>query len=181
MYISSFKRDLQTTAGMNAAWMCWLTGEDHMARDIVEQVLKNLPSHGLSRKYNELSMLAEAQLLLGREEDAQRLYSEAMDHPPENYLDIVATRQQLLFLQEAGFKIDKSLLQILTPPTIIVFTGHAIDHPALQSPLFPPENEMSVYNSIKNTLKEIDAKIGYSSAACGSDIMFIEALHEMGC
>ena len=180
MYISAFKRDLQTTAGMNAAWMCWLTGEDHMARDIVEQVLKNLPSHGLSRNYNELSMLAEAQLLLGREEDAQRLYSEAMDNPPENYLDIVATRQQLLFLQEAGFKVDKSLLQILTPPTIVVFTGHAIDHPALQSPLFPPENEMSVYNSIKNTLREIDVKIGYSSAACGSDIMFIEALHEMG-
>jgi class 3 adenylate cyclase len=98
----------------------------------------------------------------------------------ESYISIVAARQQLLFLRESGFKVPHRALEILTPPTVVVFTGHSIDHPSFQASLFPHEIEADVKRIITEKLKAIGAKIGYSSASCGADIVFIEALQSLG-
>ena len=108
-------------------------------------------------------------------------YEEAMKSKDKiNYIRIVAARQQLYFLREAGFKVPNAALDILVPPTIVVFTGHSIDHPSFQVSLFPPDIEEDVKRIIKEKLESINAKIGYSSASCGADILFIEALQELG-
>jgi class 3 adenylate cyclase/tetratricopeptide (TPR) repeat protein len=181
LYLASFKRNQKTSTGINAAWLSWLTGDDQQAKQLSASVLKLLPPFGLEASFRELIDLSEAQLLIGREDDACKLYEEAMKQSEnENYISIVAARQQLYFLREAGFKVPNAALEILTPPTIVVFTGHAIDHPSFQISLFPPEIEADVKRIITDKLKAINAKIGYSSASCGADIIFIEALQSIG-
>ena len=143
--------------------------------------MKLLPPFGLEASFHELIDLAEAQLLLGREDDACKLYEEAMKQSDKvDYIAIVSARQQLYFLREAGYKVPNAALDILTPPTVVVFTGHAIDHPSFQVSLFPQEIEADVKRIITEKLQSINAKIGYSSASCGADIIFIEALQSLG-
>ncbi|MDR2107011.1 MAG: adenylate/guanylate cyclase domain-containing protein [Holosporaceae bacterium] len=181
LYLASFKKDQKTHTGMNAAWLSWLTGEDAQAKQLAAAVLKLLPPFGLEATFEELIDLAEAQLLLGREDDSCKLYEEAMKQSAEvNYIRIVNARQQLCFLREAGFKIPHRALEILVPPTIAVFTGYAIDHPSFRASLFPQEIEEDVKRIVTEKLRSINAKIGYSSASCGADIIFIEALQSLG-
>ncbi len=181
LYLASFRKDKKTSTGMNAAWLSWLTGDDAQAKQLAAEVLKLLPPFGLEASFSELIDLAEAQLLLGREDDACKLYEEAMKQKDNvDYIAIVTARHQLYFLREAGFKVPNEALDILIPPTIVVFTGHAIDHPSFQISLFPQEIESDVKRIITEKLKSIDAKIGYSSASCGADIIFIEALQSLG-
>lgn len=181
LYLSSFRRDKKTSTGMNAAWLSWLTGDDDQAKQLAAEVLKLLPPFGLEASFGELIDLAEAQLLLGREDDACKLYEEAMkQRETVHYIDVVTARQQLYFLRDAGFKVPNQALEILVPPTIVVFTGHMIDHPSFQTDLFPLDIEKDISRIITEKLKEIDAKIGYSSASCGADIIFIEALQSLG-
>lgn len=181
LYLASFSKNNVPKVGVQAAWLFWLTGVDSVANDLSQEVLKLLPPLGLSKSFNEIVTLAQAQLLLNREEDACRLYEEAMKSEIEkNYTDVVAERQQLYFLKTAGFKVPQKAIDVLTPPTIVVFTGYAIDHPSFKVPLFPNESEDAVKAAIKEKLDEIDAKIGYSSASCGSDLLFIEAMLERG-
>jgi class 3 adenylate cyclase len=181
LFLASFRKNKKTNTGINAAWLSWLTGDDAMAKQLSTEVLKLLPPFGLEASYDELIDLAEAQLLIGREDDACKLYEEAMKQSETvNYISIVTARQQLYFLREAGFKIPHEALEILTPPTIVVFTGHSIDHPSFQTSLFPSDMEADVKRIITEKLRSINAKIGYSSASCGADIIFIEALLSLG-
>ncbi|MDR0555802.1 MAG: adenylate/guanylate cyclase domain-containing protein [Holosporaceae bacterium] len=181
LYLASFQKEKKTRTGMHAGWLSWLTGDDGQAKQLAASVLKLLPPFGLEASFGELIDLAEAQLLLGREDDSCKLYEEAMKQSAsESYISIVTARQQLYFLREAGFKVPHQALEILIPPTIVVFTGHAIDHPSFQVPLFPQEMEADVRRIITEKLQSINAKIGYSSASCGADIIFIEALQSLG-
>ncbi len=178
-YLSGFQKTKNPKHGMQAAWLFWLTGIDKVSYDLAEEVLKLLPPLGLSKDFFDLITLAQAQLLLGREEDACRLYEEAVKNDvSDNYINIVNERQHLYFLRKAGFKVPEATLQSLTPPTVVVFSGYSIDHPSFKSSLFPQELESIVKSSIKEKLDEIDAKVGYSSASCGADILFIEAMLE---
>ncbi|MDR2412465.1 MAG: hypothetical protein LBD66_02570 [Holosporales bacterium] len=180
LYLASFRKEKRTELGMNAAWLSWLTGEEEQSRVLAEEVLKLLPPMGLKASFPELVDLAEAQLLLGRVEEACRMYEEAMKQPLENYIQVVTARQQLLFLREAGFRVPEEALNALKPPAIVVFTGHMIDAPHLPVPIFPPELEEPVKQAINEKLEEIGATIGYSSAACGADLLFIEAILRRG-
>ncbi|MDR0753589.1 MAG: hypothetical protein LBE95_02900 [Holosporaceae bacterium] len=181
LYLASFKKEKKTRIGMHAAWLSWLTGDDAQAKLLAGEVLKLLPPFGLEASFDELVDLAEAQLLIGQEDDACKLYEEAMKQSDKiDYISIVTTRQQLYFLREAGFRVPHQTLEILVPPTIVVFTGHAIDHPSFQVSLFSPQIEADVKRVIAEKLYAINAKIGYSSASCGADIIFMEALQDMG-
>jgi class 3 adenylate cyclase len=135
---------------------------------------------GLHGKFIQLIDLAEAQLLLGRVDDACRLYEEATKQKLESYVPVVNARQQLLFLRDAGFRVPEAALETLKPPAIVVSTGYMIDAPHLPVELFPPELEEPVKQAIHAQLDEINATIGYSSAACGTDLIFIEALLRRG-
>lgn len=66
----------------------------------------------------------------------------------------------------------------------IIFTGHMIDLPDRQSPRFPPELEPLAGIEIKQKLRELKAEfsddiIGFSSAARGGDILFVEACESL--
>jgi hypothetical protein len=54
-----------------------------------------------------------------------------------------------------------------------------IDQPGRSSPRFPDRLSESVKVSIKRWLQENNVRIGFSSAACGADILFQEAVAEL--
>jgi hypothetical protein len=65
----------------------------------------------------------------------------------------------------------------------IVFSGHMIDAPTRSTPRFAPALEPRVAHAIRTRLDELHASahdVGISSAACGADILFAEAMLERG-
>ena len=65
-------------------------------------------------------------------------------------------------------------------PAVAVFTGHMIDRPGRAQPRFPAEREGCVRQAPRRWLVDADVRIGYASAACGSDILFLETVLELG-
>jgi len=55
-----------------------------------------------------------------------------------------------------------------------------VDQPGRPFPRFPAELEAAIRDAIRERLKELNAGFGFSSAACGSDILFLETIAEMG-
>src|SRR5207302_9154768 len=64
----------------------------------------------------------------------------------------------------------------LRVPSVMVFAGHMIDHPHRAEPRFPKELESFVRNEIEQRIEKLKPGFGFSSAACGSDILFLEAM-----
>ncbi len=65
-------------------------------------------------------------------------------------------------------------------PSVVVFAGHMVDAPGRPVPRFPAEREPMIREEIGKQLRAVNAGYGYSSAACGGDIIFCECLLEMG-
>jgi class 3 adenylate cyclase len=55
-----------------------------------------------------------------------------------------------------------------------------VDHPNRSKPRFPEQISKEIKAAILEILVEKNIRIGYSSLACGGDILFVEALLEMG-
>jgi len=65
-------------------------------------------------------------------------------------------------------------------PPVMVFAGHMIDRPDRKMPRFPADAEPHIAEKIKNEIERIKPGFGFSSAACGSDILFLEAMLDYG-
>src|SRR5207245_3828341 len=65
-------------------------------------------------------------------------------------------------------------------PRVAVFAGHMIDRPERTSPRFPPKLEPAVKAAIDQRIEQRGIGVGYAAAACGSDILFLEAILERG-
>ena len=63
-----------------------------------------------------------------------------------------------------------------TVPPVVVFAGHLIDRPERSTPRFPAAMEAAAGAAIRQRLSQLAPAIGYASAACGGDILFLEAL-----
>jgi len=64
-------------------------------------------------------------------------------------------------------------------PNVVYFTGHMIDNQRAES-RFPLSLEGLVRKAVDQYLERINANIGFCSAACGGDILFIEAMLDRG-
>jgi class 3 adenylate cyclase len=62
----------------------------------------------------------------------------------------------------------------------VFFTGHMIDRPGRASPRFPPSLEKQIAQRISGELETAGASDGFASAACGGDILFLEAIIARG-
>lgn len=124
---------------------------------------------------------AEAFLLLGNIDEALDAYALAVDLSDAKPSYIASTRKQAL--QISSLYEDENIRQKITQafPTlgIIACSGHLIDTPG-KSRRFPQEAEQIVRAKIEEKLDFLGATCGYSSAACGTDIIFLEAMAERG-
>ncbi|MGE5547528.1 MAG: adenylate/guanylate cyclase domain-containing protein [Solirubrobacterales bacterium] len=171
--------------GVDAATMSWLLGHHDLARSLARSVADQMaggetdPSLPVDDRYRMLATMGEAQLLVGDGDGAIAAYQWARALEGVHYGTIVAALKQIELLRDGGIQVPDEITDIIKPPTVVVFTGHPLDRPG-EGPHFPPGLEAAVRAEIVRSLDELDAQIGYSMAACGSDLLFIEAMLERG-
>ena len=120
--------------------------------------------------------------MLGGVAEAEDWYGRAADLASRDgrYGDLNSTRQQARILLEhlgADVGMFDRCFQV---PRVAVFTGHMIDRPGRTPPRFPPRLEGAVRAAIRDRLDRSGVRIGYASAACGSDLLFLEEVIERG-
>ncbi len=164
--------------GINAATMARLASEERRAKDLARQLIEKC--HAMKNEaaplYWTFATQGEAHLLLGDTQRARDAYAEARRHAEGVASRLVSSRRQLLLLREHGIEVPDEILSILLPPAVIQFAGHMVDRPGRTEPRFPPGLEGAVRSAMDAYLDRFDAAIGYSSAACGGDILFAEAM-----
>jgi class 3 adenylate cyclase len=75
---------------------------------------------------------------------------------------------------------DAWLEKVLSVPPVLVYAGHMIDQPDREDPRFPASLESAVGKQIRSKLERIKPVAAYGSAACGADILCLEAIRDLG-
>ena len=170
--------------GINAATMLLLAGDAPRAKKVAAQVVQQIAAASPSADdYWIAATLGEANLLLGRVEEAAGHYTRALESAAGRIGDIASMRRNVVLLQD---RVDVGAVPALfNIGAVIVFAGHMIDHPIARAgmpPRFPPSAalERKVGDAIAAELARLQATVGFSSAACGSDILFAEQMLRRG-
>lgn len=185
-YYESYKLNRGYYSGINAATLALLSGKEDEARGLAHEVhaaclteLKTLPKNSEYR-YWPLATLGEACLILRRFSEAEDWYAQAAKTGRGNYAELSSTRRNARLLLNHLQRDSTSIEQALKIPDIVVFAGHLIDHAERATPRFPAQLEPAVRDAIQKQVKKIAPGFGYASGACGSDILFLEAMLERG-
>ncbi|HWA87336.1 MAG TPA: TRAFs-binding domain-containing protein [Opitutus sp.] len=177
------------------------------ARKVAKQCRTAIANAGADADGWLLATLGEALIHQGYTEEAGKYYGQAAEKFRGRWRDLASMRKQarevLKFHEDAPVEkvrwndlaaLRRKAREIFRPtekthdwldrwfdfPSVVTFCGHMIDAPGRASPRFPPGREAEVREAIKQKLHELRAGFGYSSAACGGDILFCECLLEMG-
>ncbi|CAA7622089.1 adenylate/guanylate cyclase domain-containing protein [Magnetospirillum sp. SS-4] len=185
LFLRAFHIGGAPAAGIDAAVTSWLLGDRDEARNLARSVADRVgtaesdPSLSPERRHQLLVTVGQAHLLLGDAQQALASFAWASTLEGIHYGSTVSALKQLALLRDGGIPVPPAVFDILKPPTVVVFTGHPLDRPG-EGPHFPPELESAVRAEIAHSLDELGAQVGYSMAACGSDLLFIEAMLERG-
>lgn len=182
-YRDGFRASGGGWTGINAATLSWIIGDHAQAMQLSRDVLAALrtqpePEEAAAR-YWRAATEAEALLLLGNP-DAGSRYAEAAKIAGQRHGLLAASRRQLLRLQAHGFPVPPAIFTRLKPPTVVVFTGHMLDRRDRPQPRFPASMEERVRGEIRRHLDALDAQVGFSAAACGADLLFLEEIKARG-
>ncbi|MEM7672082.1 MAG: TRAFs-binding domain-containing protein [Verrucomicrobiota bacterium] len=172
-----------TYPGINAATLAYLLGEKKSASDLAQEIkdvclskLKERPS------YWTLATLGEANLLIEDTQGARDAYRKARDVGRDIWADIASTRKQARMILKAQGEDLEAWESIFDLGTITLFTGHLAD-PANTN----PEQERLREKDIPALSKCIDewvvenkVRFGFSSAASGGDLLFLESVIRHG-
>jgi len=172
--------------GINAATLALLRGDAARARQVAHRV-HELCTAELAREgengggaYWLRATLGEAALVAGDLEQARTHYRRAAQLAGSRFADVASTRRQArLILSHIG-QDQTWLEEALAVPPVLVFTGHMVDRPNRPSPRFPPLLEPVVRDEIRAYLDRFAPAAAYGSAACGADILCLEAMLERG-
>lgn len=183
------KQDVDTAYynGINAATLALfagdLNGSDTLARrvlDLCQSKLKTLEKEQAEISHWLYATLGETELLIGDQEEALFWYRKAAEGASGDIRALASMRKQARNILREQQR-DPALLDGCLPvSSVVVFTGHMIDSPGRKNERFPPALEEQVRQEIARELTEVDAGIGYSSAACGADILFLEEMLRRG-
>ena len=194
VYETSYRMHREYWTGINAATLAACLGDEKCAAEtaasVREQCLAIVEKSDAagSADYWALATLGEAALVLGRRDEARDYYARAVPrgrsragrpelHPPQR--PAAAPRRAGAAGKDPA-SADAELDELLPMPRVVVFSGHMTDRPSRPTPRFPAEAEGGVAAEIARQLEALNAGIGYASAACGSDILFLEAVRDRG-
>lgn len=168
--------------GINAAATALLSGRRARARSLARAVrtlcreARAGKPRSCERRYWLAATLAEAELLLDQPELAMESYGKAADLAAGLRQPLSSTRRQARLLLRALGRDPRSFDECFPSTRIAIFAGHMIDRRGRATPRFPAAIAGWVRDEIVRCLDRIEPKISYSSAACGSDILFLEAM-----
>jgi tetratricopeptide (TPR) repeat protein len=177
LYQLGFDRDHSTYCGINAAAVAVLLGDSDLAKRLAEQVLEE---KGEDDKYYNLATRAEAALILGDHVKAAGLYREACVEVQSRWADVAGTRKQCRALALKVYGRQDKFDACFPAGAVAIFAGHLADAPDRAMPRFPAEAEDSVKKRIEEWLAVNDIRWSFSAAACGSDLIFLEAARQAG-
>jgi len=183
IYTQAYESSGGYWSGINAATINLLLGEteraQELARKVRAQCLKEVEDPN-GDSYWELAALGEAALILRDWKEAEKWYERAAKEGESRFGDLHSSRRNARLIlrhwQQDLAKIDK----YLHVPPVVVFAGHMIDRPDRSPPRFPPELESTVAKVIRDKVDMLKPGFGFSSAACGSDILFLETMLDAG-
>lgn len=115
--------------------------------------------------------------ILGRLDEARGLYAKLKDVPGVTTDDLAEARFRSQFIAEALGQPRRAFYESFPPLQLLVFSGHVPDLPDA-APRFPLASIPQVREALRKKLDQLDARVGFLSAAAGADLLFIEALQE---
>jgi hypothetical protein len=172
-YLRAYAIAHDTHPGINAAALTMLAGDGEAARVLTREILFALGGRS-QRSTWDVATEAEAQLLLGDLAAASAGYAAAFALAAGN-AGIIATMRRQVRLLARVIPEASALLPLLRAPDVVAFAGHMIDTEAQASPRFPAELIPAVRKSLDRHLATLHQPIVFTSAACGADLLFIEA------
>lgn len=161
-------------AAINAATMAFLVGETEPARRFARLAIK---ASSAAVDDWACATRGEAYLLLGDAAAALEEYRAAYRMAHNRHGVIASIRQQLVLL---GTPAALECLNEVPAARVIAFTGHMLDHPDRVCPRFDMSMVSEVAEALRARITEFGQAIGFSQAACGADILFLEAMQAAG-
>ena len=177
-YLAAYALERDTFPGINAATLSFLLGEHAEAERLAQEVSAHL-AQSLPRNFWDLATAAEAQLLLGRFDEALESYASAYRSAAGDTGSVATMRRQVALLASA-LPAARAIERVLPVPDVIAFAGHMIDAPGRPEPRFPAALAPEVGAALREHLARLHRPIVYTSAACGADLIFIEAALDVG-
>ncbi|HEX4158847.1 MAG TPA: tetratricopeptide repeat-containing protein [Rhizomicrobium sp.] len=154
---------------INAATLSMLAGQQRQAQVLARRVLAQIDHEAGETPYWRAATRAEAQLLLGRIEQAKASLQGAISLAPGAFEDHASTLRQLgLILEELD--AGRTWLDGFRPPRSLHFAGHMSVSPA----------RSALESEIRKTIEAERIGYGYGALAAGADIVIAEALLEAG-
>src|SRR5438552_346617 len=169
--------------GINAATMNLLIGETERAHELARKVRDECLEEIAERSgdpYWELAALGEASLILRDQSQAGEWYARAAETGKNRFGDLHSSRRNARLILQHWNEDQRWIEEYLRIPSVLVFAGHMIDRPDRATPRFPSEVESAVAKEIQRKIDMLKPGFGFASAACGSDILFLEAMLDAG-
>jgi class 3 adenylate cyclase/tetratricopeptide (TPR) repeat protein len=171
--------------GINAATLAFLRGDGKAAHELAARI-RNICNEILKQASGDdpywlTATIAEACLLLELLPEAEQFYERTGQLGRERLGDVLSTwGNARLILSLMSPDIFGRIERALNVPKVVVFAGHRVDEPGSSQARLPEESTEDLKNSILKHLEKTRARFGYSSAASGSDILFLEAMQAIG-
>lgn len=167
--------------GINAATMNLLIGEPDAATAIVREVREQCSQRVIDKghdSYWELAALGEAALICRDLSQAGEWYARAAEQGRNRCGHLNSSRRNARLILKHWNEDESWIDKYLCVPSVILFAGHMVDRPGRSEPRFPTNLESAVAKEIQDKIESMKPGFGFSSAACGSDILFLEAMLE---
>ena len=176
-YLKNFVATRNYYTGINAASMSAMAGQVSKGREIATEIISML--EGQPADFWMLATLGESHMLNKNKPKALECYVQARKVAGKDWGKITSVHNQLWLLNHF-LPVPNDILKLFTPPRVVAFVGHMIDHPQRTEPRFPLSIEQKIKEAILHSIRSLNVQIGYCSLACGGDILFAEAMAEEG-
>ena len=178
-YLRAYALSGDSYPGVNAATLSMLLGDRAASQTLAAELVGRLIAKATPLTLWEHAALGEAYLLVGNLQQARRGYAEACSLASGNSGSVAAMRRQVKLLQRV-LPDAQEMLDVLPAATVLAFTGHMIDRLDQTAQRFPEILEPVVAAALRKKVAALHLPIVYTSAACGADLLFIEAALDCG-
>jgi class 3 adenylate cyclase len=186
LYSEAYRHTGGGWTGINAATMALTLGDVEGARELAgavrlrcQEELKLVEING-GDAFWLAATLGEAALILGDWSEAMERYASLSELAPERFGDLSSTRRNARLILDC-LGADRAFIdRCFHLPRVVLFYGGSF---ALRTPTWrgwPHGLEEQMRDVIGARLREVNGHIGYSSAVCVPDLLFLEALLESG-
>ena len=162
----------------------YIAKAETLAQKVIDRATPVVDARIAANDYWLPATLGEASVIVGKHEDAVKWYVKAIEMARASGRngDVIAMVTNLLRLEQVGATQKPDWIAKYVG-NVIVFSGHMVDSPDRLAkpgarPRFPNSELLieRLAEAIQAKLAELNATVGYCSLACGSDILFAQAM-----